>query len=418
MISSFRSKRFTIIAMCLGVVLLFALPVGAQDEVVLTVWVGDGEIRMQEYRVVAELFEQQNPGVKVDLVAQSGGQAEVMEKIVLAIISGAPPDLMWLEGSGVIEFAAQGLLADLTDTLAGLNFVPADTQEMTYDGRIWAVPYHTTSRGLFKNADHFEEVGLDPNVDPVDMEELYQWNLRLIRTTEDGTYTRVGLVPWQTNWHMPGWIWAFGGELIEIDGTTYRPTANAQKNVEAMEWIRSWAQLYNNRTPIAGGTTGFQAGNTSMGAESTSVVSRFKDAGLRFTVGRVPNPEGGRNGVWGGGTAVGVPVNASNLEWALKLARFFGEPDVQIARFEGAPHGLPANWDALREVVAYLPLEFAGLIDQLPEARPRTPLWIEYYVNQLRPVTDRVVLGSLTPQEALDSIQRVMEARFADVFGQ
>lgn len=155
-----------------------------------------------------------------------------------------------------------------------------------------------------------------------------------------------------------------------------------------------------------------------MGAESTSVVSRFKDAGLRFTVGRVPNPEGGRNGVWGGGTAVGVPVNASNLEWALKLARFFGEPDVQIARFEGAPHGLPANWDALREVVAYLPLEFAGLIDQLPEARPRTPLWIEYYVNQLRPVTDRVVLGSLTPQEALDSIQRVMEARFADVFGQ
>jgi len=74
---------------------------------------------------------------------------------LLAIISGAPPDLMWLEGSGVIEFAYQGLLADLTDTLAGLNFVPADTQEMTYDGRIWAVPYHTTSRGLFKNVDYF-----------------------------------------------------------------------------------------------------------------------------------------------------------------------------------------------------------------------------------------------------------------------
>lgn len=414
---AFDTRRFTIVAAFLGLVLFFALPVSAQNEVVLTIWVGDGEYRMQEYRVVADLFEKQNPGVKVELIAQSGSQAQVMEKILLAIISGAPPDLMWLEGSGVIEFAHQGLLADLTDTLAGLNFVPADTQEMTYDGRIWAVPYHTTSRGLFKNVDYFHEVGMDPNVDPADMEELYQWNLRFIRTNEDGTYTRVGMVPWQTNWHMPGWIWAFGGELLEIDGTTYRPTANAPKNVEAMEWIRSWAQLYNNRTPIAGGATGFQVGNVAMSAESTSVVSRFKDAGIRFTVGRVPHPEGGRNGVWGGGTAVGVPVNAPNMEWALKMARFFGEADVQIARFEGAPHGLPANWDALREVVAYLPVEFAGLIEQLPEARPRTPLWIEYYVNQLRPVTEMVVLGDLTPQEALDRVQLVMEARYADVFG-
>lgn len=414
----FKSKRFTIMSICLGVLLLLALPVAAQEEVVLTVWVGDGEYRMQEYRVVADLFEKQNPGVKVDLVAQSGGQAQVMEKIVLAIISGAPPDLMWLEGSGVIEFAAQGLLADLTDTLAGLNFVPSDTQEMTYDGRMWAVPYHTTARGLFKNADYFEEVGMDPNVDPADMEELYQWNLRFIRTNEDGAYTRVGMVPWQTNWHVPGWIWAFGGELVEIDGADIRPTANAPKNVEAMEWIRSWAQLYNNRTPIAGGATGFQVGNVAMSAESTSVVSRFKDAGLRFTVGRVPHPEGGRNGVWGGGTAVGVPVNAPNMEWALKLARFFGETEVQIARFEGAPHGLPANWEAIIAVAGYLPPEFGGLLEQLPEARPRTPLWIEYYVNQLIPVTERVVLGDLTPQEALDSVQLVMEARFADVFGQ
>lgn len=413
----FAGRKFKVVGMCVGIVLLMAMAVHAQTETVLTVWVGDGDYRMQEYRVVADLFEAQNPGVKIDLVAQSGSQGQVMEKIVLAIISGAPPDLMWLEGSGVIEFAAQGLLADLTDALAGLTFVPADTQEMTYDGRMWAVPYHTAGRGLFKNIDHFEEIGMDPYADPVDMDDLYAWNLRFIRTDDAGNYTRVGMVPWVNNWGAPGWMWAFGGELLEIDGTNYIPTANAPKNVEAMEWIRQWAQLFGNRTPIQGGATGFQIGNIAMSPESTSVVSRYLDAGLRFTVGRVPHAPGGRNGTWGGGTAVGVPANAPNMELSLKLARFFGEADVQVERFLQAPHGLPANWEALLEVAGHLPPEFGPLLDQLPEARPRTPLWIEYYVNQLGPALTNIVLGNITPKEALDNVQRVMEARYADIFG-
>lgn len=399
-----------------GLLLLtMAISVGAQK---LTVWVGDGTIRMEEYEVVARLFEEQHPGVTVELVGVAGSQGQVMDKILLAIIGGSPPDLMWLEGSGVIEFAAQGLLMDLTDTLEGLRFAPSDTQEMTYDGRMWAVPYHTAARGLFKRIEYFEEIGMDPYVDPVDLEELYAWNQKLVRVDENGVYERAGLIPWVGNWGAPGWIWTFGGELLEVDGTTYRPTANAPKNIEAFDWIRRWGQFYGNQqTPVQGGFTGFQAGRIAMVTESTSAVARLVDADVQFTVGRVPYPEGGRNGTWGGGTAVGVPVNAPSPEWSLKLARFFGEAWVQIERYEAAPHGLPANMDALIEVGLQLPPQFGPLLDQLPEARPRTPLWIEYYVNRLNPAMNSVVTGAKTPEEALDEVQRIMEARFADVFG-
>lgn len=411
-----RIESVRIISLCLGILLVASMMVGAQT---LTVWVGDGETRVNEYQVVARLFEEQNPGVKVELVNQAGNQTQVMEKIVLAIVSGAPPDLMWLEGSGVIEFAAQGLLMDLTDTLEGLNFAPSDTQEMTYDGRMWGVPYHTASRGLFKRVDFFEEAGLDPYVDPADLSELFSWNQKLTIAESDGTFTRAGYLPWVGNWGSPAWIWAFGGELLEIDGTTYRPTANTPESRAAFEWIRTWAQFYNNTvTPVAGGFNGFQAGSVAMSAESTSVVSRFMDSGVEFWVGRVPHPEGGRNGTWGGGTAVGVPINAPNPEWSLKLARFFGETETQIKRFEEAPSVLPANWEALLEVGVQLPVEFGPLLEQLPEARPRTPLWIQYYVNGLNPAMNQVVAGNATPQEALENVQRVMEARFADVFGQ
>lgn len=411
----FDRKRFVVVALLTAMLLTGAMTAGAQT---LTVWVGDGPARMEEYEVVKRLFEEQNPGITVDLVLQSGNQAAVMEKVILGIIAGAPPDLMWLEGSGVIEFAAQGLLMDLTDTLEGLRFAPSDTQEMTYDGRMWAVPYHTTARGLFKRVEYFDEVGLDPYVDPSDLEELYQWNLRLVQVDANGNYTRAGFIPWRGNWSAPGWIWTFGGELLEIDGTTYRPTANDPKNIEAFEWIRSWGQFYGHRQdPVQGSFAGFQAGTIAMVTESTSAVTRLADAGLEFTVGRVPHPEGGRNGTWGGGTAVGVPINAPNPELSLKLARFFGEADVQAQRFEEAPHGLPANFDALIEVGRHLPPQFSALLDQLPEARPRTPLWLEYNTQRLGTAMRAVATGQVTPEEALNDIQRVMVVRFAEVFG-
>jgi ABC-type glycerol-3-phosphate transport system substrate-binding protein len=111
-------------------------------------------------------------------------------------------------------------------------------------------------------------------------------------------------------------------------------------------------------------------------------------------------------------------VNVPNPELSLKLVRFFGEAKVQTERFGFAPDVLPANWQALLAVGRQLPKEWGPLLDQFPEARPRTPLWIEYYVNQLNPAMNAVVAGTKTPQQALNDVQLVMETRFRDVFGQ
>lgn len=407
-------RVFVLVGLCLSLLLVGSLTIAAQT---LSVWVGDGEPRLREYELVARLFEEQHPGVSVEVVSQSGGQADVMQKLILAIVSGAAPDVMWLEGSGVIEFAAQGLLMDLTELLDGMRFTPSDTQEMMYNDKMWAVPYHTASRGLFKRLDLFAQAGMDAYPDPSSLDELQAWNQKLIRMDADRNYVQVGLVPWVGNWGAPAWIWTFGGQLLDIDGTRIRPTATLPANIEAFEWIRGWAQTYGNVTPVAAGWGGLLNGTVAMSTESTSSVGILLDAEVPFTVGRVPHPPGGMNGTWGGGTAVGVPVNAPNPEWALKLARFFGETETQIQRFSQPPHVLPANWDALLTVGRELPIEYASLLDQLPEARPRTPLWIEYYVQMLNPAMNAVVAGTKTPRQALEDVQRVMEVRFEDVFG-
>ncbi len=382
----------------------------------LTVWV-QSDIRRQQFEEIIQWYQTENPNVEINLEMIPASQAEFTERISLAIASGAPPDLTWLEGSTVIELAAQGLLLDVTRALEGLQFTPGDAEEMTFQGKMYGVPYHATSRGLFKRIDLFEESGLDPNVDPASLDELREWSQKLTKVENDGSYSQVGFVPWGANWGAPAWIWTFGGQLL--DETKTRPTATHPNNIAAFEWIQSWAETYGHQNPISPmGNTGFVQGTVAMHTDSTTAAGRYVEQGIPFTTGRVPHPPGGQNGTWGGGHALGIPVGSQNVDAAMHLLRYFGLADVQQRRFESSPEALPASWEALQAVVPQLPPAYRALIEQLPEARPRTPLWIDYYVRELRPAESAVVAGTKLPRQALEDVQRVMVQRFAEVFGE
>lgn len=413
-ITELRLKRFTFYVV-LVTVLLASVVTFAQRRS-LTVWVLH-EQRHREYEYVINLFREEHPDISVNLQLLAGSQAEFMDQLFIATLAGTPPDLTWVEGSAVIEFAARGLFRDVTDVLADYRFTPADAQEMTFHGRMYGAPYHTTSRGLFKRLDIFEQAGLDPHADPASLDELEQWSTRLTVRHDDG-YSRIGFVPWGSNWGAPAWMWAFGGELVVEEAGQIRPTATHPRNVDAFEWIRSYAARYGNVfSPVTIGAQGFIRGTVAMDVNSTSNVGTYLKDGIPFTTGRVPHPPEGRNGTWGGGQAIAIPFNAQNVSDAERLLQFFSDPQVQQKRFEAFPEALPANWDALAEIVPTLAPEYAALIDQLPEARPRTPLWLEYYTLLLRPAERSVVEGIATPLEVLDGVQRAMDDRYREHFG-
>lgn len=402
---------------CIVWLLLSATFTSVAQDRELTVWVLHEE-RNREYRHVINMFNAEHPDIFVNLQLMSGAQADFMDQLVLSIVAGAPPDLTWVEGSAVIEFAANELLRDVTEALAEYRFTPSDAAEMTFGGRMYGAPYHTTSRGLFKRIDLFEQAGLDPYADPGTLETLEEWNKHLIVRTDDARFQQVGFIPWGSNWGLPAWMWAFGGDLIIEENGTIRPTATHPNNVRALEWMRQYVTRFEGQwAPVPIGWTSFVSGALAMEANSSSMVGRFLSEGVPFTTSRVPHPPEGRNGTWGGGQAIAIPVNARNPDDATLLMQFFSKPSVQAARFEAFPDALPANWDAIVQVAPTLPPEYGPLLDQLPEARPRTPLWLEYYTRLLRPAERSVVEGVMTAEQALENVQRVMEARYFELFG-
>lgn len=411
----YRQLSAGCIALGLLVLLTAALVGTASANSSLKVWVQGNDVLMPEFETVLNGFKEIHPDIDVELSAIAGSQAEFTDKLAVAIASGSGPDLTWMEGSTVRKIAAQGLLLDVTRPLSGIKFAPAESQEMMLRGKMWAAPYHATIRGLFKRTDFLQQAGIDPNSNPADLQELEAWSHKLTIDKSDGSFDRVGFVPWGNNFGPPGWIWTFDGHMV--DETFMKPTANIPKNVKAFEWLRSYGLRFGgNMGVIRAGQGGFVDGSVAMMIGSTSNLGRILKEGTPITTGPIPHPADGANGTWAGGHAIAIPYNAVNKEDAVVLLQYFAGEKAQLDRFEASGVLLPANWDALTKVVAELPEQYGPMFAQLPEANPRTPLWVEYYVRQLLPARDAVVKGEKTPQQALDEVQQVMVERFKEVF--
>ena len=401
----------------LTLVLIIALPASSATK--LTLWAWANQEVIDQFDAIARWFRESNPDVEIEIAHITGSQMDYLEKFLLASAGGAVPDVAWIEGGQVKHLSALGLLVDVTQALDGLEFTPGETEEVTFAGRLYAAPYQCTSRALFKRIDLFEQAGLDPYRDDISLDELWELNHRLSVVSADGRYTRVGIIPWTGNWGARGWIWGFGGELIEEVGNTFRPTATLPRDMQAFEWLDLWGQHYQrNRAPVSTRRTGFSQGLTAMYLGSTSDAAVIIREGTDFTSGPVPHPDDVPKASWGGGYTIGIPTPPSGQvkPEAFQLVRFFGTSEVQTRRFRQFESLLPANWKALRTIAPSLPAPYAGLLAQLPYSRPRTPLSGEYN-EQLTNALNDVVTGKVTARAALEAVQVYMEARFVEVFG-
>jgi multiple sugar transport system substrate-binding protein len=234
-----RSLSITMLAL---IVFLAAAAVSVSAATKLTLWAWANQEVMEQFASIAEWYQAENPDVEIEIAHIAGSQLQYTERFYLVSAGGAAPDVAWIEGSTVKQLAAQGLLQDVTEALEDIRFTPGETYEMIFAGRMYAAPYHCTSRGLLKRIDLLEQAGLDPHFEDLSLDDLWSWNKKISVISPDGRYTRAGFIPWAGNWYARGWIWAFGGELVDESGPILRPTADLPNNIMAYEWLDEWAQ--------------------------------------------------------------------------------------------------------------------------------------------------------------------------------
>jgi raffinose/stachyose/melibiose transport system substrate-binding protein len=144
----------------------------AKGEITLTVWdfkfnEGPSHDAMVQ---IDKLFEQRNPGVKINHVAQPG-EPQYYQVIQAAAGAGQGPDVAMFH-PGARSYGFDDILVDLTQYVQDVKdqFTPASLAMVSTNGKLGApiklLPMTMQGFGIWYNKDYFRKAGLDPENPP------------------------------------------------------------------------------------------------------------------------------------------------------------------------------------------------------------------------------------------------------------
>jgi multiple sugar transport system substrate-binding protein len=238
-----------------------AVPASAQHRAApvihLTMWQqwGGGHERAALDRIIRE-YEALHPNVRITELPVTNNA-----KILSAITGGTPPDIIDLGTSLYLgEWAAKGALMPLNGFIGKTHldtalFTANSWKPVTYEGKVYGLPFMDFDVGLLYNKKLFRAAGLNPNDPPKTLEQLTADAYKLTRLGPGGRIEQLGfdpVYPGQANGQVAtiedlGWL--FGGGWY--DQATHRVTADAPANVRALAWEKSFFTKYGPKAMSA-----------------------------------------------------------------------------------------------------------------------------------------------------------------------
>jgi len=335
--------------------------------------------------------------------------------------SGTPPDVTWVDGPQVAEWAARGTLEPLDEQInaAGISaddFWTPSWNQCQYNGKVWALTLTSDANfGFYWNKGMFEDAGLDPEAPPKTIEEMDAANEK-IATINNGRIERLGFIPWivyGSSNSMFTWGWVFGGEFF--DPAANKITANHPNNVKALQWMADFAKKYD-ATQISGFIPGLTGPGGETGPFTTRKVAMTPGGpweiptletyapDLEYGITFMPQGPGAEpNQSWVGGWTVGMPKGVKNREPAWEFLEWIttGEGTNIIWDTFGNFPGYKQS--PAYEKIAQDPTKkvFYDILVETKHQRPVMPAQA-FYAASLQRAVDSAIYGQKTPQQALD----------------
>jgi multiple sugar transport system substrate-binding protein len=369
---------------------------------------------------LATAFTEANPGITVD-VQKTVGQG-LQDKILVALQSGAAPDIIDTQIPWVVPYSFTGFIQELNDYVDASDTVdPADFFEgvwggMVDDGSIYGIPHRTEAHGFIYNKDMYRAAGLDPDVPPANWDEMLANAIALTDTSGSTPQYGIGIVGGgeigNLVYNMMPWIWSNGGGVLTEDYS--RVIVNEPAAVEAVKFYTDMLVVHHVAPP----STLQNGGNQNRDLFAEGVVAQFQsgsyvikpilavDPDMDFGFGMIPAPEGKSPAAVLGGWAYVIPSSAKEKDAAWSFIEFLAEPD-NMAHYTDT---FPPTRTAMQNPKFSAP-EFEMFIDMLPYARatPPIPGWPQMTAILQREV-QAILLGQKTAQDAMDDAAAAMSS--------
>lgn len=283
----------------------------------------------------------------VSLVYEPGGSETSSYQDVLKteIAAGTAPDVFWIPGTDVADFATRGLILNASELAAadadfGVDaFYPGPMEFLTLNPEtgaadaLWGLPRDVSTFVLYLNLDLLAEAGVD---DPRELAANGEWDWDAFLATAEATRALgsdvfgYGANAW---WGPYGvWLNAAGGGFFTEDRLACG--LDSAESLAGLEFQRSLYQEYDVAVPYGEDSEPpFRAGKVAMFQNGRWATPGIRTVDFNWDVVELPKGPSGSMGNWLFWGAYVINANTPNPEaaWALVKALTTAETQGKVS---------------------------------------------------------------------------------------
>ena len=375
---------------------------GAEQQ--LTVWAMGAEGKL--IRQAAEIFEKQNPGVKI--VTQAIPWTGAHEKLVTAVVGNMAPDISQLGTTWMPEFRAMNAIEPLdgflkTSALDTTDFFPGARDSNFHQGEWYGLPWYVDTRVMYYRTDLAAKAGYKKF--PSDWESFYKFS-KAMKASKDGGYAfSLPTNDWQI---FLMFYWQNGGELLKDSPLT------AGKFEGTIDYLKRFFD--EDLAPLEGGNdtdllTAFESGYYPAFISGPWMISQLETSKplLNGRWATAPLPAGERRASFMGGCNLVMFKSSPSKALAWKFMEFLAGPEMQ-AKWYALSGDLPASRKAwLAPALAQNPQLSAFRLElDTAKAPPQVAEW-ENIAGNINDAVEEAVFGRIAPQAAREKLSARIE---------
>jgi multiple sugar transport system substrate-binding protein len=314
----------------------------------------DNQEEIDVYSKISEELDAELDGIA--LTYEPGGTegANYQDQLRSEVAAGTAPDVFWIPGTDVADFATRGLIlnfADLAAKTEGFNvddFYPGPMYHLTYNpegmktgadsGALWGLPRDVSTFALYLNLDLINEAGA-PDPRELAKEGKWDWNAFLdvaqkTRALGSDVYG-YGASAW---WGPYGvWLNASGGGFFNADRTAC--ALSTPESLKGLDFQRSLYQDFDVATPYGEDPEPpFRAGKVAMFQNGRWATPGVRTVEFEWDVVELPAGPNGAPGNWLFWGAYVINAKTEHPEEAWKLVQA-----LTTAQTQGKVAALGAN---------------------------------------------------------------------------
>ena len=313
----------------------------------ITLWLAGGDTNKDLRTYLVDTFAEENPGST--LTIEEIAWPDLVNKLTTALPDEAnTPDVVEIGNTQAPTFTTVGAFRDLTplyDELGGDKLLQSFVEGGSVDGKNFALPYYFGSRYMFYRKDIWTAAGVEV---PQTLSEFTEAVAKLRTDTQSGF--AMGGQDWRNG---ISWVFANGGELATVDGTTWTSTLSDPSTIKGLE---QWQEVYQTASNLPSTERDvaywdfLNDGTDGTGPDAVTIMApgwarwsigdiTKNDAGeevrdgmaddTKFDIFALPGVDGGVAPTFAGGSDIAISAKSQHPELAENLLRIVFSQEYQ-----------------------------------------------------------------------------------------